>query len=259
MFESTQLAPIGGDESATMSRLHSPEIAIRRKEEFLPFTINVVREKARLDKAVTIRHLAYGRHVPTLAATLTAPEPNDQDEGSILLLAESKLDGSPLGTMRIQTNRFSPLALEASVQLPEKFRGKSLAEATRLGVAGGRIGNVAKIALFKAYYLCCVAAEVDWMVIAGRPPLDRQYEALMFEDLFPGVLVDLKHAAGIPHRVLAFDVVNAELNWREPRHALYDYVFRTHHPDIAIGGVESMFGVAPVDQSGVARIMGVKP
>ena len=27
-----------------------------------------------------------------------------------VLLAESKLDGSPLGTMRIQTNRFQPLA-----------------------------------------------------------------------------------------------------------------------------------------------------
>jgi hypothetical protein len=259
MSESMQLLSIAGDDSAKTARLHSPEIAVRKKEEFLPFTITVVREEAKLEKAVSIRHAAYGRHVPSLAAKLATPEPNDQDKGSILLLAESKLDGAAVGTMRIQTNRYKPLALEASVQLPEKFRNKSLSEATRLGIAGGALGHVAKTALFKAYYLCCVAAEIEWMVIAGRPPLDRQYEALLFDDLFPGVLVELKHAANIPHRVLAFNVDDAEPNWREVRHPLYDYVFRTHHPDIDIRGVESMFESQPVDQTGTLRIMGVKP
>lgn len=259
MFESTQLTPFVDDESAKTIELRSPEIAVRKKEEHLPFTISVVREDKKLEKAVSLRSLAYGRHVPELAAKLTTPEPNDYDGGSIVLLAESKLDGSALGTMRIQTNRHKPLALEASVQLPEKFRNKNLAEATRLGVAGGRIGHVAKTALFKAFYLCCVEADIEWMVIAGRPPLDRQYEALLFEDLFPGALVELRHAANIPHRVLAFSVPNAESNWREARHPLYDYVFRTQHRDIDISGVESMVQAEPVDQTGTLRIMGVKP
>ena len=127
MLEATRLAAISGDDIGTTAILHSPEIAVRKKEESLPFAISVVREEGRLDKAVSIRHAAYGRHVPSLAATLTRPESNDYDSGTVLLLAESKLDGSALGTMRIQTNRYKPLALEASAQLPAKFRDKSLA------------------------------------------------------------------------------------------------------------------------------------
>src|ERR1700689_4222943 len=178
MFESTEMVPIGDDDTARTAQLYSPEIAIRRKEEPLPFTISVVREEARLKKAVSLRYAASSRHVPSFAAKLTAPEPNDHDDGSILLLAESKLDGTPVGTMRIQTNKYKPLAIVPSVKLPKNLQNGSLSEATRLGIAEGRVGTVAKIALFKAYYLCCMAAGVEWMIVGGRPPLDRQYEAL---------------------------------------------------------------------------------
>jgi hypothetical protein len=258
MSESTQLTAISGDDSGRTAILHSPGIAVRKKEESLPFTISLVHEEARLDKAVSIRHAAYGRHVPTLAATLTRPEPNDYDAGTVLLLAESKLDGSALGTMRIQTNRNKPLALEASAELPAKFHNKRLAEATRLGVASGSVGRVVKTALFKAFYLCCAEAGVDWMVIAGRPPLDKQYEALLFEDVFPGHFVDLKHAANIPHRVLSLKVSEVEPSWHAARHPLYDYFFRTHHSDIDTSGVETFVQGEPVDQIETLRIMGVK-
>jgi hypothetical protein len=258
MLDKTQLTVIDSDDDARLSRLHSPEIGIRKKEEHLPFTISIVRQDEGLDKAVSIRHSAYSRHVPALAAMLTAPEPNDRDEGSILLLAESKLDGSPLGTMRIQTNRFKPLAVEGSVQLPEKFNNASLSEATRLGVAEGRIGGVAKIALFKAYYLCCIAANIDWMVIAARPPLDRQYAALLFDDLFPGEMIELRHTNNIPHRVLSLKVARVEPSWREAGHKLYDFFFRTHHPDMNLVGADSLSNSRPVDQPETARIMGLK-
>ena len=53
------------------------------------------------------RMLAY---VPSLLiwlkAAVTGPESADSEEGAVVLLAESKLDGSPIGTMRIQTNDF---------------------------------------------------------------------------------------------------------------------------------------------------------
>lgn len=87
-------------------------------EERLPFTIRLVRDPADLRKAIAIRHAAYARHVPALAETLRAPEHSDAQDGVVVLLAESKLDGSPLGTMRIQTNQYRPLALEQSVDLP---------------------------------------------------------------------------------------------------------------------------------------------
>jgi hypothetical protein len=210
----------------------------------LPFTVSIVRDDERLRKAVTMRHAAYARHVPELADLLKAPEPLDHDEGCVVLLAESRLDGSPLGTMRIQTNRYRPLAMEQSVELPDWLQGCDLAEATRLGITLGRIGRLVKTMLFKAYFRYCEQAEIDWMVIGGRAPLDRQYEALLFKDVFPERgFIPLRHASNIPHRVLAFEVATAEARWSAARHPLYDFVFRTHHPDLDLDHRNVLDGV----------------
>ena len=88
-------------------------------EERLPFTVRLVRNEADLKKAVQIRHAAYARHLPIFAETLKTAETDDAEDGVVVLLAESKLDGSPLGTMRIQTNQFKPLSLEQSIELPD--------------------------------------------------------------------------------------------------------------------------------------------
>ena len=142
----------------------------RMAEERLPFTVRVVRSEEALHKAVAIRQSAYARHMPVLAERLGAPETLDHDQGSVVLLAESKLDGSPLGTMRIQTNRFNDLSIEQGVELPAWLRNKSLAEATRLGIDLGRTGRVVKIALFKALYLYCAEANIEWMIVGARSP-----------------------------------------------------------------------------------------
>ncbi len=210
-------------------------------DERLPFTIKIVRNEEELDKAVSIRHSAYERHIPAVAALLDKPEPYDSEPGSIVLLAESKLDGSPLGTMRIQTNRFRQLALEESVQLPSWLQGKSHAEATRLGVIGNRMGRLVKTALFKAYYQYCLLDEIEWMVIAARSPLDRQYEALLFVDAIPGGgFVPMRHAGNIPHRVLAFSIPLADRNWRKANHPLYGFMVNTNHTDIDLCGTAGM-------------------
>ena len=103
-------------------------------EELLPFTVKLVHSNDDLSKAVQIRHSAYARHLPGFAETLKSPELADIEDGVVVLLAESKLDGSPMGTMRIQTNQFKPLCLEQSVALPTWLRERPRAEATRLGV-----------------------------------------------------------------------------------------------------------------------------
>ena len=211
-------------------------------EERLPFSVRIVRSDEELDKAVRIRHSAYGRHVPQVAAMLEKAEAADSEPGSVVLLAESKLDGSPVGTMRIQTNRYRKLALEQSVDLPPWLRGSSHAEATRLGVGLGRTGRLVKTALFKAYYEYCVLEEIEWMVIAARSPLDRQYEALLFQDVFPGGdFIPMRHAGNIPHRVLAFNIERAKPVWREAKHPLYDFVINTKHADIDLCGTNHLF------------------
>ena len=71
-----------------------------QKSERMPFTIRIVRDDAGLQKAVSIRRSAYGRHLPEFAEKMTI-ESSDHDRGTAVLLAESKLDGAPLGTMCI--------------------------------------------------------------------------------------------------------------------------------------------------------------
>lgn len=201
--------------------------------ERLPFTVRVVRTDEDLRKAVLIRHAAYDRHVPDFAETLRAPEAVDQEKGVAILLAESRLDGTPIGTMRIQTNRFRPLSMEQSIELPDWLRGRQLAEATRLGVADGRIGRVVKTALFKAYFQYCAETGIDWMVITARSPIDRQYDKLLFTDVFPDAgYIPMQHVGNLPHRVMSLKVSEVKPKWAQSSHPLYGYFFNTVHPDI---------------------------
>ena len=203
--------------------------------ERLPFTVKLVSSEEDLAKAVSIRHRAYARHLPTVAASLDRPEILDRDEGSVVVLAESKLDGTPVGTMRIQSNRKRKLALEHSVDLPEWLRDESIIEIARFGVAEGRIGRIVKTVLVKAGFQFCLLNGIDWLVIAARSPLDKQYEKLLFQDVFPDFgFIPMQHAGDIPHRVLAFDVANAYEKWTAANHPLFDFMCKTHHPDLQL-------------------------
>jgi hypothetical protein len=239
----SEISVVGGSFIGEAHAEGRPAATTGLREESMPFTIRIARSEEEIEKAVQIRHAAYARHVPAFAENLKRPEAYDYDEGSVVLLAESKLDGAPLGTMRIQTNRYRRLAVEGSVQLPAWLQGRRLAEATRLGVSEGRVGRVVKATLFKAYFLYCVDAAVDWMVICARSPLDRQYDALLFRDVFPEAgYIPMSHIGGIPHRLLAFEMKTAHARWLESRHPFYDFFCRTLHPDIDVKGTRVGFG-----------------
>lgn len=206
------------------------------KVERLPFTMRFAKNEADLRKAVSIRYAAYARHVPNWAEQLRDPESLDFQDGVSILLVESKLDGRVLGTMRLQTNQYAPLPIETSVELPDCFAGRVLAQASRLGVVQERVGRVVKTLLFKAFYMHCLNAGIDWVVIAARSPLDRYYESLMYEDVFPEIgYIPLKHADNIPHRVFALEIATARERWATAAHPLYNLYLRTYHPDIDIG------------------------
>jgi hypothetical protein len=203
--------------------------------ERLPFTIRAVQDEASLWKAVRVRHAAYARHVPDFARTLALPEAADYDEDTVVLLAESKLDGSALGSTRIRTNTFRPLGVEESVMLPTWLAGRKLVEATRLGVDEGRVGRLVKTALIKACFMYCEENDIDWSVATARPPVDRQYEQLMFIDVFADRQpVPLRHVGNIPHRVMAFEIATFQSRWAQAGHPLLDFFFNTYHPDIDI-------------------------
>jgi hypothetical protein len=199
----------------------------------LPFVVRCVRDESELEKAVSIRRSAYGRHVPELAARFAAPEPSDLDGSSRVLVALSKLDGAPVGSMRFRTNQNHPLDLEHSVTLPGELSDRVLAEATRLAVTQAAVGRVVKAMLMKSMFLYCEANGVDCIVAAARSPMDRFYHWLLFEDVFPGgEFIPMAHAGMIPHRVMVCDMVETKRRWIEAEHPWFDLFFRACHPDI---------------------------
>ena len=220
----TAIHPFGGQQRA------------QRASERLPFTIRRVETEDDLLQAVRVRHAAYARHVPDFARSLALPEEADYESDTIVLLAESKLDGSALGTARIRTNTHHPLHIEESVVLPQWLQGRSLGEVERLGVNQGRVGHIVKVALVKAFFEYFENNGIDFAVIAGRAPVDRQYEQLMFSDVFgEKEMVPVRHIGNIPHRIMAFEIATGEARWTEAAHPMLKFFRHTHHPDIDVG------------------------
>lgn len=203
------------------------------KTESLPFTVRCVRSEAELLKAVAIRRSAYARHLPELAERFVAPEASDVDGSGRVLVAISKLDGMPLGSMRYRTNNHRPLDLEQSIALPEQLTRRVLAEATRLAVSQAPVGRVVKTMLMKTMFLQCEASGVECIVVTARNPLDKMYEWLVFEDLFPHQgFIPMAHVGMIPHKVMACDISITKQRWHADNHPWYSLFFETIHPDI---------------------------
>ena len=225
-------------------------------QERLPFTVRIVSNETELSKAVSIRADAYGRHMPEFGEKLRIAEETDTEPGVIVLLAESRLDGTPLGTLRIQSNAYKPLKVEQSVSLPRWLRDRPLVEGSRLGIVSGSIGRLVKMVLIKATLQYCEQDGIDWAIVAARAPLDRQYDQMMFEDLFPEQgFIPMRHGANIPHRVLGFEIDTGHQRWSEANHPLLNFFSYTHHPDIDIRPArdtqwEGLFPAAPVPAVG---------
>lgn len=206
------------------------------EQHALPLLLRPAVTTAELQRVALIRHQAYARHVPDFAAQLKLPERADDQPGSLVFLAEAKDDGRPVGTMRLQSNRYAPLPLEASVDLPTPYREALLIEATRLGVEASDVGAVARNVLFKACYMASLKEGARWIVVTARASLDRIYEHLLFEDVFPGgQLFNMKHVGNLPHRVMALDVLRANEVWSDRSHPLYHFMTGIQHREVQLG------------------------
>lgn len=223
--------------------------------ERLPFRLRVAAADE-LMAVARLRAAAYGKHLPALATHLLQPEAADFEPGNEVFVAVSKLDGSILGTIRTHSNLFKPLPLEASMDLPAHFQGRRLIEATRLSVPGNLQASLVRNALFKAFFQYSLAQGADWMLAAGRQPVDRLYAAMLWRDVDGlGNLYPMAHAAGVPHRVMCMAPAEAESTWRAANHPLFRFAFLTVHPDIDFTGVRSLDSMLqPIDTSrGIAN------
>jgi hypothetical protein len=201
----------------------------------LNFEVRIAHDGHTLREACAVRAQAYGHHVPGMAALLADPDATDRDPGTVVLVCRDKASGGIVGTARIQRNHPRPLPIEASVMLPAALAGQTLAEITRLAVRPGADALVRPM-LMKACWLYAVSAQIHTLVIGARSAaLIRIYRKLGFADLLgEGRQVPLAHAGGLPHSVLSFDVMAAERVWHAARHALYDFMVETWHPDLQL-------------------------
>ena len=201
----------------------------------LGFTVRLVANDEDLADVAALRALAYGHHVPALRSAMDQPEPLDRQAGTVVLLCRDKASGLAVGTARIQRNHPLPLQMEASVTLPAAIAERPRAEITRLAIRPGADPLVRPM-LVKACYLYAVASQVRTLVIGARSPaLMRLYRGLGFANVFGGdTQVPLAHGGGLPHQVLAFDVVSAERRWNAAGHGLYGFMVETWHPDLQL-------------------------
>jgi hypothetical protein len=221
-----------------------PPAGGRLRPEHLPFLVRIARNEQQLAKAVNIRAEAYERHWPNLSDHLRRPEAQDRDPNSLVILAESKLDGTALGTLRIDTNLVSRLQIETEYPFPDKIISQPIAYVTRLGVKQGRIGTLVKLCLFKSLYRYCLARQISWILVGVRPPNDRDYVRMGFSDLNDDArLVPIGSSGGIPVRLMAFDVIAAERAWHTAGNPLYKFMCNVYHPDIEVfSSVTGMWG-----------------
>lgn len=198
----------------------------------LPFVVCIASQADMADVAA-LRYTSYGKHLPELGARLRNPEEADYELGCEVLVAKSKLDGSLLGTLRTHTNVLKPLPLQTSIRLPAAHQGQRMIETTRLCVKGNPNSSLVRNTLFKALFQYCFSQDVAWMMAAGRRPVDRLYDALLFTDVDePGAFYPMAHAGNMPHRVMRFSPAHAQETWAACHHPLYEFVFETEHPDI---------------------------
>lgn len=182
-----------------------------------------------------VRATAYSHHDPEIGVKFGTAEALDQQEGTVVFLCRDKQTGRGIGTMRIQGSAFGPLVLEDSVALPPWLADRPRAQLSRLAVVAGA-DPLVKLSLMKASYQYCLATQVCWMVIGARnAALIRNYRNLGFRDVFgAGEWRPLASGGGLPHQILAFDVVGAKAAWQATRNRLYGFMEETHHEDLQV-------------------------
>lgn len=216
-------------------KLHPRLQSVVESEAPLPFEVSRVLEPDGLPMLAQLRQDAYSRHVPEFAASLGRPEVEDLLSDNWVLQVKHIETQALVGTLRIQTNAHGPLELEHDVSLPTKMAHQRLAEAVRLAVVQGpdTTHEVTQL-LFKAFYLFCLYGQISHMVIAARRPAARMHERYLFEDLDPRKpFVPLHHAGGLPHRVLAVNVLEAEPRGLAIDHPWARYLLKTWHPSLS--------------------------
>ena len=213
----------------------------------LSFTVRLADTQEDLIRVCELRATCYGRHAPALKEHMAEPDAIDRSPWTSVFLCEDKSSGAVLGTVRVLDNtRGAKLEIEEFIEVPEWLVGTTRGEMTRLVVAPGA-DPLVKAALWKAGYLTCLQAQVQWLIVGARKAgLIKQYEYLGAKDMYADQrLVPLGHGWSIPHRIFVLNVLTAESDWYEGQHRLLRFMVETEHPDITISSMHRAAASGP--------------
>ena len=209
-------------------------IAVDRFSEALPFRVRIASGPQDLAKVVEIRAKAYARHLPSYASKLLYAEDEDRRDDAILLLAERKLDGAPIGSSRLLPHLAGSVSSETNAAIPQRLRASRLLESARLGVADGEPGRLVTAAIVKATYLVCRALSIDFSIAVARRST-VEFFGRMGYDTIAGPL----QFAGVksPLWMVAVPISDFERRLADRRHVYSSFVSNVEHADIDISPV----------------------
>lgn len=201
--------------------------------QLLPFWVAKAESERELEMAAKARQIAYGKHLPEFGDRVARPDEDDLHPDSAVLLAYSKLDGTCIGTVRVQIANHRNLRLEDSFRLPAALRQGRIAEVSRLAIPSRSNGLTLRLMLIKAAYWYSRANLVDRCFLCVRHPVDRQYRRFDLDDVMQqDEFVPMRHIGMIPHRILWFDVFRIEARWLLSSNPLHSVYFTNSHPDL---------------------------
>lgn len=198
------------------------------------YRVRVARTESDLESCLQLRSDAFRDVSASLSTHLLKPEPEDQEPGGVVLLAQDTSTGETVGTVRAVTNWYRPIEFERYVQLPDRFSGVCLAQVSRLCVSTRQTTPVVTWLLLKAVNRYCEALQVRFAVVSGRRSLARMYEGFGFFDVFPGRQFLTPSSGDLRVSIMAFDFADSPRVWMERNPKVYEFMVNRLHREIEI-------------------------
>ena len=182
---------------------------------------------------MSLRSQTYFRHNAPAAGLVRSPEEQDRRGDAVLLIARSKLDGTAVGSVRVQTRVSRPLMVESAIRLPAEVAGANPIELMRGSITNGVAGRMVSASLAKANFLLCRRFDFSHVIVTCREPVDLLW-AYQSDELLSGELIELPYSPGALHKVLCLPMREATERWHSRNRPLFDFMMNTDHPDIQV-------------------------
>ncbi len=220
-----------------------------------PYSVRIVRTPDQLQAAVDVRYQAYSEKLQALASKVSQPGELDFKHGPVVLLAENRLTGAPVGTLRLNTGA-TILEMLADIDLPDTIVRERVAFVSRMAVIGMvQERQLVRNLMQKAVFQLCIAKQLNRMLLLAVEPRERLFYRCGFSDVF--VDGQARHPAFLdrfPVKALYADTYSMERLWKEEGHPLYDFLFRTFHPEIEVFSSLSSLGQRSNEPAYSARV-----